>query len=152
MSIAEVGNSIVNYGLSDWSHKDFLSSISLYLDRDKYDTGFIMIGGKLATYIFAKGFTPHEQIRNYLQQIDPRILKSEGVSIAQVANNVSYWQQGQSVEELQRAIHWYLQGRDGYVVRPVAVDKDKGIDTDAEEGEKRKKKQELRVFLEQRGY
>ena len=94
VSVAQVGNNIVKYGRDDWSREDFHTSITLYLDRDKYTTTFIIVNGKAETYIFAKGFTPHEQILSYLKSLDPKMLKSEGVSVTQVGNNVSYRQTG----------------------------------------------------------
>ncbi len=125
VSVAQVGNNIVKYGRDDWSREDFHTSISLYLDRDKYTTTFIIVNGKAETYIFAKDFTPHAQIRNYLKSLDPKMLKSEGVSVVQVGNNVSYRQQGQSSEDFYRAIRWYVHGREGYVSRMTKVDKEK---------------------------
>ena len=133
VSVAQVGNNIVKYGRDDWSREDFHTSISLYLDRDKYTTTFIIVNGKAETYIFAKDLTPHAQIRNYLKSLDPKMLKSEGVSVAQVGNNVSYRQQGQSSEDFYRAIRWYVHGREGYVTRMIRVDKEK---------------HELRIFIE----
>ena len=117
VSVAQVADNIVRYGYKDWSREDFHGSIVLHLDKDKYRSDFLLVNSKVETYIFAKGFTSHEQILNYLQSIDPKIFKRKGISLQQVADNVSYRQPEQSDFEFFTELSWFIDGRHGYVLR-----------------------------------
>ena len=83
----------------------------------------ISVDGMGEKYIFAKGFTPAEQIAAYLDSIDPEALK-EGVPIAQLADNVSFKQEGWTTREFHTSIGVYLDKKK-YVTQPIMVDRKK---------------------------
>ena len=137
VSVKEVANNIVKYGREDWPYEDFLESISLYLDRDKYVTRFIIVAGEVDTVFFAKDFPPREQLFSYLQSLDEELLKTEGIPLTQVGKNVGYRQARQSDEEFFRSIRWHVRRMDGYVVRSIKRGRD---------GEEERR--EFRIFIQ----
>ena len=80
----------------------------------------IKVDGKTERYIYAKGFTPAEQIAAYLATLNLETLK-EGVPIAQVADNVSFKQEGWTTREFHTSIGVYLDKKK-YVTQPIMVD------------------------------
>ena len=124
VSVARVADNIERYGRKDWSDEEFHKSIVIHLDKDTYASDFLFVDDKVETYIFAKGFTSHEQILNYLQSVDPTILQEQGISLQQVADNVSYRQPGVPDFMFLIEITWFIDGRHGYVVRYQEIDDD----------------------------
>ena len=114
MPIAQLANNI-SFKQENWTTEGFHTAIGGYLDRKKYVTQQIKVDGMSEKYIFAKGFTPAEQIDRYLDSIDPETLK-EGVPIAQLADNTSFKQEGWTTEGFHTAIGGYLD-RKKYVTQ-----------------------------------
>ena len=110
----------VSFKQENWTTEGFHTSIGGYLDKKKYVTQKIRVDGKTETYIYAKGFTPPEQITAYLATLDPETLK-EGVPIAQVADNVSFKQEGWTTEVFHHSIGHHLDKKK-YVTQPIMVD------------------------------
>ena len=110
----------VSFKQEGWTTEGFHKSIGHHLDNNKYVAQLITVDGKRETYIYAKGFTPAEQIAAYLATLDLETLK-EGVPIAQVADNVSFKQDGWTTEEFHVSIGSYLDKKK-YVTQPIRVD------------------------------
>ena len=110
----------VSFKQDNWTTHGFHRSIGLHLDKKKYVTQLIEIDGKTKTYIYAKGFTPPEQIDRYLDSIDPETLK-EGIPIAQVADNVSFKQEGWTTHGFHTSIGGY-RDKKKYVTQQIVVD------------------------------
>ena len=117
--IAQVGKHLA-YKQDGWSLRDFHISIGHYLDQKKYVTRQIAVDGKVETFIFAKGFTPGDQITGYLKSLDPEILK-QGVPIAQVGKHLAYKQDSWSLGGFHYSIGSYLDKKK-YVARQIMVD------------------------------
>ena len=118
--IAQVADN-VSFKQESWTTEGFHKSIGAYLDKKKYVTQQIVVDGKMETYIFAKGFTPAEQIAAYLATLDLETLK-EGVSIAQLADNVFFQQEGWTTEAFHNSIGSYLD-KNKYVTQQIKVDR-----------------------------
>ena len=67
--IAQLANNI-SFKQENWTTEVFHTAIGAYLDKNKYVTLRIMVDGKTETYIFAKGFTPAEQIERFLATLN----------------------------------------------------------------------------------
>ena len=83
-------------------------------------TQTINVDGKLETCIYAKGFTPPEQIAAYLDSIDAQTLQ-QGVLIAQVADNTTFKQEGWTTAGFHISIGSYLDKKK-YVTQQIMVD------------------------------
>ena len=117
--IAQVADN-VSFKQENWTTHGFHTAIGSYLDTNKYVTQQIMVDGKTEKYIFAKGFTPAEQIAAYLASIDAEALQ-RGMPIAQVADNVSFKQEGWTTEGFHKSIGHYLD-KNEYVTQQIVVD------------------------------
>ena len=118
--IAEVGDNVA-YKQDSWSFEVFHTSIGQHLDRKKYVTRQIKVDdGRREIFIFARGFTPSDQITRYLESLDPEILK-QGVPIAQVGDNVAYKQDSWSLGGFHTSIGSYLDKKK-YVTHQIKVD------------------------------
>ena len=92
-----------------------------YVNSDSaLTTQRIMIDGKLERHIYANGFTPAEQIDRYLASLDLETLK-EGVPIAQLADHVSFKQEGWTIQGFHIAISHYTNKKK-YVTQQITVD------------------------------
>ena len=69
----------------------FYPAISRYVDWEKYELVRVPYGdGTVSEFrFFAKGFTPKDQVNNYLDSLDPEEFK-HGVPIAQVIDNFAF--------------------------------------------------------------
>ncbi len=111
----------VSFKQENWTTHGFHTAIGAYLDtNDEYATQQIMVDRKTETYIYTKGFTPPEQVAAYLDSIDPEILQ-RGMPIAQLADNVSFKQEGWTTEGFHKSIGHYLDKKK-YVTQPIRVD------------------------------
>ena len=117
--IAQVGDNVA-YRQDSWSLRGFHNSIGKYLDQKKYVTRQISVDGRNEKLIFAKGFTPSDQIVGYIRSLNPEILK-RGVPIAEVGDNVVYRQDSWSLRGFHYSIGSYLDKKK-YVTRQINVD------------------------------
>ena len=93
----------VRFRQESWTDHEFHTSIGLLLDRKKYVNQRIVIGEIVKRFIFAKGFTPREQITKFLNRLPEEQLK-QGVPITQVADNVSFRQEGWTDQYFHQSI------------------------------------------------
>ena len=119
MPTAQIADN-VSFKQENWTTHGFHTAIGGYRDKKKYVTQPIMVDGMGEKYIFAKGFTPAEQIAAYLATLDLETLK-EGVPIAQLADNVSFKQEGWTTEGFHNSIGSYLD-KNEYVTQKIMVD------------------------------
>ena len=119
MPTAQVADN-VSFKQEGWTTEGFHISIGHHLDKKKYVTQKIEIDGKTKTYIYAKGFTPPEQIAAYLDTLNLETLK-EGVPIAQLADNTTFKQEGWTVQGFHTSIGHHLD-KNKYVTQQIKVD------------------------------
>ena len=110
----------VHFKQDSSSTEVFHKAISKYLDRKKYVTRLIMADGKPETYIFAKGFSPEDQVARVIDDLDPERLK-HGVAIEEVAAAVHFKQDSWSMQSIHTAIGKYLN-RKKYVTNLITID------------------------------
>ena len=89
--IAQIAANI-SFRQESWTDRAFHISISKFLDKKKYASQKIMVDGVIETFIFAKGFTPREQIAEALNNLPKEQLK-QGVPITQLADSISFRQE-----------------------------------------------------------
>ena len=113
--IAEV-EANVRYKQDDWSSNQLRQSIGLHIDREK----FVMhvLGEKRR--IFLKGDAPPQQVDTYLGSMTKKKLE-EGVSLAQIADNVGYLLDSWSERSAHQSISYYLN-KDKYAMHPLYID------------------------------
>ena len=102
----------VKYGRDDWSSRQLRRSIGLYIDREKYVVH--ILGGD--RYIFFKGYDPPQQIATYLNSMTKKKLE-EGISLAQIVDNVSYLLDSWPKQSAHQSISFYLN-KDRYAMHP----------------------------------
>ena len=110
----------VSFKQENWTTEGFHISISGYLGKKKYATQPINVDGKRETYIFSKDFTPDKQITAYLDSIDAEALQN-GMPTAQVADNISFKQEGWTTEAFHNSIGGY-RDKKKYVTQQINVD------------------------------
>ena len=119
VAIEEVANN-VHFKQDSWSTMGFHNVIGLYLDRKKYVTRQITVGGKDETRIFAKGFSPEDQVARVIGDLDEERLK-QGVPIEEIADAVHFKQDSWSTHDFHNAIGKYLD-REKHVTRKIRED------------------------------
>ena len=80
----------------------------------------LVMDGKKAAFIYAKGFTPAEQIAKYMDTVDPEKLK-HGVLIEELADNVSFKQEDWTTHGFHIAIGTLLDKKK-YVTKRLVID------------------------------
>ena len=118
VAIEEVANN-VHFKQDSWSTMGFHNVIGLYLDRKKYVTRQITVGGKDETRIFAKGFSPEDQVARVIGDLDEERLK-QGVAIEEIADAVHFKKDSWSTEGIHKAIGSYLDKKK-YVTRRIKI-------------------------------
>ena len=83
-------------------------SIYHYFNSLGYARHYVGIGGKYQEFIFAKNYTPPDQVNGYLDNLDPQRLK-QGISVEEIANNVvKYGREDWPQEDFYESISHYL--------------------------------------------
>ena len=117
--IAQIADNI-SFKQEGWTTQGFHISIGSYLDKKKYVTQKIRVDRKSEIYIFFTGFTPTEQIDRYLTSLNTETLQ-RGVPIAQIADNISFKQEGWTTQGFHISISSYLDKKK-YVAQLLQVD------------------------------
>ena len=110
----------VSFGQESWTDHGFHTSIGHLIDRKEYVSQLIKADGRSEKFIFAKGFTPQEQIDKALNSLSKEQLE-RGVPIAQVADKVSFRQEGLTDHGFHISIG-HLLDRKKYVSQQIKVD------------------------------